>query len=138
MADVLDSVRTYLLTKTAVTDLIGQRLYIEPLPQAVTLPAAFMEIISGEDAHLISDRAGYVEEIVSFECHAARLSGANDIGNAIRRCGVTTVKGVTNGLNIRAISVESGRRNWRIEALDASDDHRYACGFDLKVSYRED
>jgi len=44
---VLDDMRTYLLTQTAVTDLIGTRIYFDALQQSTSMPAVVFELTGG-------------------------------------------------------------------------------------------
>ena len=137
MADVVSAVRTYLLSQSAVTDIIGQRMYFDVLQQNCTLPAATISKTSESHEHEISDRAGHVKTRLQITCHADLRLTANALAEAIYTSGIAAVKGVTNSVNIRGVTVEDGQRNYVVYDADGGDDHQYVTEFDLMVSYRE-
>lgn len=143
MADVISAVRTYLLAQSAVTDLVGQRIYLDILPQNATTPAVAMSKISESEQHKLSDRLGFVQTRIQFECFAdkrhvtdARLK-ANAVADAIKQSGICAVKGTTNGVDIRGVMVEDGQRNYIEYSDGGSDDHRYVTSIDLMVTHVE-
>lgn len=137
MANVLSAVRTYILSKSAVTDLISQRMYFDRLPQNSTLPAATISKTSSTHTHTISDRSGNVSQRLQVISFATTRVACDALAEAIYQCGLAAVKGTTNSVNIRGVTVEDGQRSYTIDARDGSDDHLYATEFDFMVSYRE-
>lgn len=137
MADVVSAVRTYILSKTAVTDLIGQRLYLDRLPQGATLPAATIFKISERDTHGISDRAGFVHCRLQISCHSTSRLTTEALADAIRSSGLCAQKGTVNSVVVHGVTVEDGKRNYVLDARDGSDDHEYVTDFDFMVSYSE-
>lgn len=137
MADVVSAVRTYILSQSAVTDLIAQRMYLDRLKQNATLPAATIHKVSESHVHTISNRGGMVQTRLQIECFALQRLTANALAEAIYKCGIAAVKGITNSVNIRGVMVEDGQRNYTIDDADGGDDHTYVTQFDLMVSYLE-
>lgn len=137
MADVVSAVRTYFLDESTVTDVIGQRLYLDRLKQNPTLPAATIEKASESHDHTLSDRSGIVKTRLSIVCHSLSRLTSNALAEAMYKSGIATVKGTTNGVDIRGVTVEDGQRNYTIDARDGGDDHQYVTEFDLMVTYRE-
>ncbi len=137
MADLAISIRTYLLTKTAITDLVGQRIYTDILPQSATLPAITMSKISTRHEHQLSDFGGLAHTRLQFECFAATRATANSIAEAIRSCGIITQKGTLTSVDIRGVRVEDGQRNYVDYPTDGSDEHRYVTTLDLVFDYTE-
>ncbi len=140
MADVISAVRTYLLSKTAVTDIIGQRMYLDRVKQGVNLlthPSCTIEKVSESHTHTISNRAGFVKTRLQIVCLSGSRLTSNGLAEAIYKCGVAAVKGTTNSVNIRGVQVEDGQRNYLIDDPNGGDDHVYATQFDLMVSYLE-
>lgn len=135
MADVQAAIRTYLLTKTAITDLISQRLYTDALPQGATLPAATMYKVSETHDHALDGLVGMVATRLQFDCFASTRATANAIADAIMYCGIDTLKGVTNSVNIRSVMVEDGQRNYTDGDTSAGDAQRYVTNFDLMVYF---
>ena len=137
MADVVSAVRTYLLSQSAVNSLIGQRMYLDVLPQRATLPAATIAKVSESHDHTISNRSGFVQTRLQIECHSSSRLTSNSLAETIYKSGIAAVKGVTNSINIRGVTVDDGQRNGVIPDADGGDDHQYVTQFDLMVSYQE-
>ena len=137
MADVISAVRSYLLSRSAVTDIIGQRFYLDVLKQNATLPAATLHKVSETHPHLISNRSGIVQTRIQIDCFSFSRLTSNALAEAMYRSGVVALKGTTNGINIRGIMAEDGQRNYVINDADGGDDHTYVTQFDLMVSYLE-
>lgn len=137
MADVIEAVRTYLLSQSSVTDVIGQRMYLDRLKQNATLPAATIAIASEIHDHTVSNRSGIVWSRLQIECFSLSRITSNTLATAIYKSGIAGVKGLTNGVNIRGVDVEDGRRCYTIDDNDGGDDHQYVTQFDLRVCYLE-
>lgn len=135
MADVIKSVRQYLLTKSAVTALVSQRIYQGRLPQNATLPAATMAINSESYTHAISSLAGPVDTRIQVECFATTGEGARALADAIIWSGIDEIKGTYTGLNIRSVMVEDGRREYEDDDTSGGDEQRHVCTFDLMVNF---
>ncbi len=138
MADVAIAIRTYLLTKSTVTDIVGQRIYADMLPQNPTLPAVTFSKVSTSHDHTISNLAGLAHCRLQFDCYATTRTTANEICEVIRKCGVITQKGTLSGVDVRGVRLEDGQRNFVEYTRDDSDDHRYVTNFDLAIDYAED
>jgi hypothetical protein len=136
---------TYLLSKSAITALIGvgsaARLWCAQLPQSYDVsqgPAAVYEIISGDDTHTLSDRSGFVEARVQIASYASTHKAAMELARTIKNCGITAFKGVSGGVDFRSVSVEQGIRAYGNEQpTDGSDSWRYLAEFEFKISYLE-
>lgn len=138
MADVAVGLRGYLLSKTAITDLVGStRIYTDQLPQRATLPAIVLNQLFTMHEHQLSDLGGLAHARVQIECYAATRLVANSIVEAIRTCGIITQKGLTNGVDIRGVRIEEGMSYKDDAATDGSDEQRYVAVFDLVIDYTE-
>lgn len=137
MADIAVAVRSFLLGKTAITDIIGQRMYTDMLPQAATLPAVEMEKLFTTHDHELSNYAGLAHARLQFRCYASTRLVANSIAEAIRASGIATQKGTTGGADIRGARMEEGMSYVVNTARDGGDEHRYVSTIDLQVDYTE-
>lgn len=140
MADVVSAVRTYLLSKSAITDVIGQRMYLDRVRQGInvlTQPSATITKVSESHSHTISNRSGFVKTRLQIEALSGSRLTSNALIEAICKCGIAAVKGTTNSVNIRGVQVEDGQRNYTIDDPDGGDDHTYVTSIDLMVSYLE-
>jgi hypothetical protein len=140
MADAMAALRTYILDQSSVNDLIAQRLYLGRRKQGALLPNAVIKRTSESHDHLLSGRSGIVQTRFQIECFSDRHSGttgAASIAEAIYQCDVDTLKGETNGVNFRGVTVEDGRREYDYEDTEGGDAQTYVCQFDLMVTYLE-
>lgn len=137
MADVISAVRTYLLSQSSVSDVIGQRMYFDRLKQKATLPACTITRVSEDHAHTLSNRSGLVWTRLQIECYSLSRLTSCSLAEAIYKTGVAALKGVTNSVNIRGVQVEDGRRDYVIDDAKGGDDHLYVTQFDLRVCYLE-
>lgn len=135
MADVIKAVRQYLLTKTSVTDLVGQRIYQGRLPQtSTTLPAATLRIISETLDNALNELGGLVYTRIQVECYGSTSESSRTVADAIMWCGIDAIKGTYTSVNIRGVSVEDGRREFEDED-SSGDDQRHVTSFDFMVVF---
>lgn len=137
VADVAIAVRSYLLGKSAVTDLLSQRIYTDALPQGATMPAVVMNKLFTTHDVACSDFAGLAHARLQFECYAATRLVANSLAEAIRGSGIAVFKGETGGADIRGARVEEGMSYKTDPPTDGSDESRYVSVLDLVVDYTE-
>lgn len=135
------AIRDYLLTKTAVTDLVtGARLQPEVISQGWTPnqgPFVYFEIVSSDEEHTLADRTGFVSTRFKFVCVAGSRLTANATARAIKNCGLAAMKGTYSSVSIRGVEVESGIRT-DVEKVDSGqNDYRYYTEFDVMVHYLE-
>lgn len=135
MAEVRSATRAYLLTKSAVTDICGQRIYAQSLPQGATIPAVTMTTISESYDHDLVGLAGIVQTRIQFECLATTELVALQLADAIIWCGIDTLKGLSSGINFRSVMVENGRRCYEDPDTTAGDEQRRVVNFDLLITY---
>lgn len=144
MASMEQALCAYLMAKTEVTSIIGSgdggRLYPNVLPQDYEVEqgaAATYELVSGNEVHTLSDRSGFVQTRLQFACYAKHHADAMQLARAIKNSGVTTLKGVTNGVDFRGVEIDEGIRCYSESPTDGSSEWRYIAEFDLMISYLE-
>lgn len=137
MADVGAAVRQYLVGRTAVAALIGTRMFPDALPQNATVPAVTYTKISTTHQHTISRLAGLASCRIQFDCYATTRSVANNIAQTIQQCGIIPLRGLTNGVDIRAVELEDGESTFMEPPTDGGQELRYVTSFDLMVHYQE-
>lgn len=133
MAEVRVALRTYLLTKSAITDIVGQRIYAQQLPQGATIPAITMTTISESYDHDLAGLAGLVHTRIQFECLATTELVSLQLADAVIWCGVDTLKGLSSGINFRSVMVEDGRRCYSDGDIEGGDEQRRVTNFDLQI-----
>lgn len=140
MADAMTALRTYILDQPSVNSVILQRFYRGRRKQGAVLPCAVIRRSSESHDHLLSSRSGIVQTRFQIETYSSRHSGtgsAAELAELIYKCGVDTLKGTTNGVDFRGITVEDGRREFEVEDTEGGDSQTYVCQFDLMVTYLE-
>lgn len=137
MADVATALRAYMLSKTPITDIIGQRLYTDALPQRATMPAAVMNKLFTMHEHALSDFAGLAHARIQVECYADTRLAANTLISAFKSSGLVAYKGVFGGVDIRGARVEEGESYKTDPPTDGSDESRYVSVLDFVIDYTE-
>ncbi len=84
MANVGQNVRTYLQTKSAVTDLISTRMYPLRLPQNATMPAITYQIVSRTHEEHMTGAAGLALARLQLDCYATTHAGSHALAEAVR------------------------------------------------------
>lgn len=137
MADIGYSVRSYLLSKSAITDLIGSRMYPDAMKKSATMPAVIYYVISSTHDHKMSDVAGMIHSRIEFDCYGMTRLEANEVADAIKSCGITGYRGTTQGNFINGVEIDSGDQYLNEAPTDGNQEHRYVTTFDLLVHYTE-
>lgn len=84
MADPGKSIRTYLQTKSTVTDLTSTRMFPDHLPQNTTLPAMTYAVVSTNGPQHMTASAGYSDFRVQLDCYADTYAAAQNLAEQIR------------------------------------------------------
>lgn len=137
MADILQSVRSYLLTKPTITGIVGQRIYFVRRPQKSSVPSVTLFKSSEDHGHELSRRSGAVWTRIQVECFSTLYLTSAELAEAVYQCGIDALRGSTYGVDIRGVQVEDGRRDYTIDDSDGGDDHIYVSQFDFRVCYLE-
>lgn len=130
------AIRTELLTESTITDVIGQRLYADALPQNPTLPAIEMTVVSDVPEMQLSDITGLTKARIELMCIADRRTTARALAQAIRTCGIATIKGQYSSVWIRGVAIGESF-DATILPTDGSDERRYQTSVHLLVDYME-
>jgi hypothetical protein len=137
MANVAKAFRQYLLDQTAVTDLVGDRIYRGVIEQSATLPAVAIAMGFTRHDQTLNGFAGLAHVRMTVAAYADDPDDAVEVAEAIRTSGIVGVKGVVHGVDIRGARVEDGYREDVEFSQEDSDDHRYVVSFDFEIDYLE-
>jgi hypothetical protein len=137
MASVGDALRTKILSYSAVSTLIGSRMYPSALLQGATLPAVVYTKLSTGTNHTVSDLTGLVHPTFQFDCYAATKTEANAVSKAIRRSGICAYQGTTDGVYFCGVENPSGEYDGDESPTDGNQEHRYITSFDLQAHAQE-
>lgn len=136
-ADVGKALRTKLLGYTAVSDLVGQRMYPDVLVQNATLPAIVYSKISTARDHTTGDVTRLAHARFQFDCYGTSRDSSNDISHAIRTSGICAYQGTTASVYFCGTELDSGDYYDSLSPSDGNQEHRYITRFDLLVHYWE-
>lgn len=145
MADVASAFRSYILSQSAITSLIGSgataRMYPDDMPQDCQLPACTYSKISVRHEHTIGQnwgRSGFAACRLEIECYAVSRSQSSDIVDTIMDyvCGPTgRLRGVYGGVNFLDVMVGDGARTYAVAPTDGSDERWYVTVVEFMLSY---
>lgn len=138
MPDVGESIRSFVLDQSSVSDLIGDRFRPDELDQSDEIPAATFHRVTTE--HITSiDGSDVLLASTVFEiaAYAASRAQANAVCDAIRRCGLMQMQGEYDGVNIRHVSCIAGRRDYTEPPIDGTHEMRYIASQDFRVFYED-
>ena len=133
--DPVKSLRLYLLSKTAITDIVSQRISTKRLKQNETIPAITLRTISETHDHAIDGLSGSVSTRIQLECFAIDSEVARTTARAVMACGIDQQKGTYQGTDIRSVMVEDGIREYEDEDTSGGDYQRHVASFDLMIHW---
>lgn len=84
MSDVIKGFRTYLLTKSGVTNLVVARIYPDILPQKPTYPAIVLREISANPHQHLDGSSGMRETRIQVDCWDDDTIGAKAVREQVR------------------------------------------------------
>lgn len=138
MADVVTSLRSWLLEQDSLKPCIGQRIYSEHYPQNAKLPLIVLTRLTTSHEHTLGNLAGVAHARIQFDCVADTRSQANLIAKACRKSGAMSFRGDMHGLFVCGITLEDGARDGYDPPNDATEKFRYWVNFDWMIDYEED
>lgn len=86
-----DDVRTYLLTQTPITNLVGTdaigamaRIYFQDRQQAITADTIIIHRTGSDHLQNLNAAQGYVTAFIEFDCISMTGAGSKTLGEALR------------------------------------------------------
>ena len=106
MAHLDEAILALLLANSAITDIVGQRIYPIRAPDNPTLPMLTYQRVSNIKEHCVSkEKATFTETLFQIDCwvkQETKISGLRTLATAIRDV-LNDYRGVTSGIDIQAI-----------------------------------
>jgi len=131
------ALRAKLLSYSAISTLIGTRLYPSALLQGCTLPAVVYTKISTQREHSMSDVTKLAHATYQFDCYSLTKDEADSVSKAIQDSGIVAFRGTESGIVICGVEIPSGEYDGDESPTDGNQAHRYITSFDLQVHYQE-
>ena len=140
MASISSELKTYLKTKSAVTDLIGAgtaaRIYPHTAKQGVALPYIVYEIFQGESYEHLGGISGLAENRIQIDCFAATSEGAYALAEAVRLAPVQMFRG-TMGSTAVTVSSDDGYESGYEPPEKGGTQKLYFVSRDYFITYAE-
>lgn len=137
MSGIGEALRTKLLSYSAVSDIVGQRMYPDALVQKAVLPAIVYYCTSTERDHHLGGVGKSAHARFTFDCFAMTRVAASALSKAIRETGIDSFRGVVSSYTFCGVDFDSGDEYQNDVPTDGSQEHRYIVTFDLLVHYKE-
>lgn len=131
MSDIGVAVRTYLVSKSSVTDLVSTRVFPSVLPQAATLPAVVYTVVTGVPNDDVLGSSGSVTAGIQLDVYSDSHITSNNIGEQIRLV-MQGFSGTMGSETVGAVRL-TNRYEMYEKPVDGSDlgRHRVLLSFDI-------
>jgi hypothetical protein len=137
MASIASALRTKLLSVSAISSLIGQRMYTDWMPPKAATPCIVYSRISTLRDHYLADVTRSAHSRFEVVCIADSRAQADQVAEAVRKSGICSYQGTTDGYLFHGTEIDSGDEYGDDPPNDGSQVHRYWVRFDLMVHYSE-
>jgi len=131
MADIGVGIRTYLLTKSAITDIVGTRIYPAALPQNADLPAIVYHVMGGSPDDVLTGSSGSYRASVDLDCISTNHITTNNLAEQVR----LLIQGYFGAMGTEQVNAArlTGRFENYLNPIDGSDvgKHVVALNFDI-------
>lgn len=137
MADVAESLVQYLRTKSAITDLVSDRISPDSLPQGSSLPAIVYYEIDNVSAEHLGGIAGVAHARFQIDCYATTRKQAKELQEKVRLAPLQGFRGTMHNTFVQGVSRAGSFRTDADEPKDGSDQWRYIVSADYIISHDE-
>ena len=135
MATTGSSIRTYLLTKSAITDLIGTRLRPSSLAQSDSLPAMTYQELWTNHTYKLSGAAGIEECLLELVCFATTRTATDSLADIVRQQ-LQGYRGTAGSVQVISSQLDDSGHGFDPPA-DDSDNGKYRASLRFMISVTE-
>jgi len=135
MAGIGTGIRTYLLTVTAVTDIVSSRIRPDALIQNETFPAIVIDETNSDHEHTISGGGGIVTSQMTVACYSETRLAAENLGEKVRAA-LQGYEGSAGSETIQSSQL-SGRASGYLVPADGSDGGLYVTSLSFEIVLTE-
>lgn len=136
MSNIVKGLRTFLLSKSAVTDVAGTRVYFGNLPQTPTFPAVVMHLITSESQRHHGNASGLVRSTIQIDCHDDEYQTSENLSEQVRKVTESQTERAWGSETARRAYI-TGRRDLTEPPVDGSQLHPKIRSLDLAVWHTE-
>ena len=132
---IAQAIRTYLLTKTTVTDEVSTRIRPDALAQNETMPALVIQETASDHEEQLSGAGGISQSSVTIACYADTRIKADEVAEVIRLV-LHGYTGSAGSQTIQASQLEDRAVGYLVPN-DGSDDGLYVNSLDFRITFTE-
>jgi len=135
MADIGVGIRTYLLTKSTITDIVGTRIYPAILPQNAELPAIVYDVIGGRPDDVLTGASGSFRANVDLDCISTNHITSNNLAEQVR----LVVQGYFGAMGDEQVNAArlTGRFEQYLAPIDGSDLGHHVVALSLEITHNQ-
>ncbi len=132
---IRDAFRTYLRSKTAVTDVVDARIYHEKIPQGVTDPVISYFVVSNPRDYTSSGQVNVSTAHFQVVAWSEVDTEADELAEILRNV-YSGFRGVFGTVKVRAVFLDDEGDEFTAP-IDADDKGVFGVRHDLRISYEE-
>lgn len=141
MPDIADELKTYLKTKTAVTDLIGAgvaaKIYKDNPKQGIALPYISFEVFEDIDYEALAEIVGIVSARFQIDCYGATSSAAWTLAEAVRLAPLQMYRGLMGTTMVKNVSAVDGFNQGIEPPVKGGNQRRYWVSRDYILTFEQ-
>lgn len=141
MPSLESELKTYLLTKSAITDLVGSgssaRIFEDRPRQNRDTPFVVITTFDGVSTEHIGGISGLARNRVQIDCHGATSAEAYTLAEAVRLAPLQMFRGTMGSTYVNSVTSEFGYRKFSYEKAKGSDTQVFVRSRDYIVFYQE-
>lgn len=141
MPDILSDLRTYLKTKSAITNLVGTgdaaRIYFHDAKEGATLPFIILEIFEGESNEHLTGISGICSNRVQVDCYGVTAAAAYSLAEAVRLAPLQMYRGNMDTSKVCNVTSNVSYQRGFDPPVTGSAQKRYWVSRDYAITYTE-
>lgn len=127
--------RTWLLSKGAITELVAGRIRIKKLRESDTFPAIVIDVPESRHHNDIDGYGGLAESTVTFMCMAETIQAARELSEVLRMQ-IAGYDGVAGTISLQGVFVDDTTSGF-VPLDDASENGIYSCDLNCTIWHSE-
>lgn len=136
---IASNVQAYLLTVSAITDVVSTRIYPSVLPQSADPAKSHIvyQVVSGSSTTHLTGASKHGQTVVQIDCYAPTFSAAEDLELLVWK-NLTHYTGAAGSDTIDVALPEDGSHRQLIDRpQDGSDEYRFRHGRDYLIHHSQ-
>jgi hypothetical protein len=133
--DITIAVKSLLLADIDVTDLVGQQVFVNRLPQGIDGPSIVLWVVTGTPWNALDRSIGTDQSLIQIDAYGDTMGAAGSIGWQVWQT-LDGAMGVSDGVSIIGAARESGPRNGSDRPLAGTQQYRFISSQDFRFTFR--